>query len=224
MLVVWNRDYLGQISFQLSFASTAGILWTLAYRRQWLGQKDESNLAPALAGMADLEDQVSQPGVLQRFSRWFKEGVLVSLAAQSLTAPLLLYHFGELSLIGVLANLAFVWLVPIIMIGGFVVLGIATLVEWWLTPLSPFALLALQLIGQLIAVPAQLFLVLLEGFGVFGWSVWRFDDFSFWWVIVWWLVVYGLFLFFSTRLSRRHRLQLTRDYLLDKSMLTRHVY
>lgn len=48
----------------------------------------------------------------------FKEGLMVSLAAHLATAPLIAYRFGSLSLIAPMANLVFLPVVPILMLGG----------------------------------------------------------------------------------------------------------
>jgi hypothetical protein len=57
---------------------------------------------------------------------FFKESFLVSLAAQSFTLPLVLYHFHELSTLSLLANTALLWCVSLITIGGVVFLLVAS--------------------------------------------------------------------------------------------------
>ena len=50
--------------------------------------------------------------------RWFSETLGVSLAAQLSTLPLILLHFGRLSLISPLANLLVAPIVPLAMLGA----------------------------------------------------------------------------------------------------------
>ena len=78
-------------SFQLSFAAVASIALTApALRRLTGNRKDHGSAARSY---------------FQRFLRWVAAALLVSAAATFGTAPLLLYHFNQLSLIAPLTNL-----------------------------------------------------------------------------------------------------------------------
>jgi len=81
-LLVWRPGDLWEPGFQLSFAATAGII----YVTPWL--------ATILAE--------------RRWPVWLATAVAVSLGAQAGVTPLMLAHFNQLSLIGVVANLAVV--------------------------------------------------------------------------------------------------------------------
>lgn len=83
------------IGLQLSLAATAGLLA--------LG-------GPAEAAVRRL--------TRDRGPRWFHESLGVSLAAQLSTLPLILLHFGRLSLISPLANLLVAPVVPLAMLGA----------------------------------------------------------------------------------------------------------
>ena len=85
------------IGLQLSLAATAGLLA--------LGGPAEAGVRRLAAGRAP---------------RWFCETLGVSLAAQLATLPLILFHFGRLSLISPLANLLVAPVVPLAMLGAFV--------------------------------------------------------------------------------------------------------
>ncbi|MCC7289062.1 ComEC/Rec2 family competence protein [bacterium] len=91
--VGFNPAYLlGDLGWQLSFLSLLGIIL----------------FAPVIQGLLP-----------KRFGI-ITEIVAVTLAAQLTTAPLIAYHFGVLSLIGPLANVLIMPIVPILMLAGFV--------------------------------------------------------------------------------------------------------
>ncbi|MGD8794473.1 MAG: DNA internalization-related competence protein ComEC/Rec2 [Anaerolineae bacterium] len=101
-LALWD------VGFQLSFAATLSlILFTPAL---------EQFLARAFAGLSPPE---AARGILRALSA----AVVVTVAAQVLTLPLILYHFSRLSLVSPLANLLVVPVQPAIMTVG----GAATL-------------------------------------------------------------------------------------------------
>jgi competence protein ComEC len=81
-LLVWRPGDLWEPGFQLSFAATAGIIY----------------VTPWLAAM------LTERG----WPAWLATAVGVSLGAQAAVTPLMLAHFNQLSVIGVLANLAVV--------------------------------------------------------------------------------------------------------------------
>lgn len=81
-LLVWRPGDLWEPGFQLSFAATAGII----YVTPWLAAILTERGWPA----------------------WLATAVAVSLGAQAAVTPLMLAHFNQLSLIGVVANLAVV--------------------------------------------------------------------------------------------------------------------
>jgi competence protein ComEC len=97
LLLLADPSMVTDIGLQLSLAATAGLL--------------------ALGGPAE--------GVVRRVSggrapRWVCETLGVSLAAQLATLPLILLHFGRLSLISPLANLLVGPVVPLAMLGALV--------------------------------------------------------------------------------------------------------
>ena len=88
LLLAWRPGDLGEPGFQLSFAATAGIIY----------------LAPTLT--AYLTGR-GWPG-------WLATSTAVSLGAQAAVTPVMLVHFNQLSLIGVVANLV---VVPLAAVG-----------------------------------------------------------------------------------------------------------
>ena len=87
-IVAWDPRALFSASFQLSFAAVAALMLVA------------SRVVPVLSTPA-------QPGEgkLQRLCRGTRSLFVVSLAASALTAPLVAFHFQQVSLVGPLANL-----------------------------------------------------------------------------------------------------------------------
>ena len=119
---------LWDVGFQLSFMATLGLMLYHEPLAQWLQRRLEQRLEPALARTA---------GGLGG------ELILATLAAQVLVVPLLLFHFGQLSLVSLPANVLALPAQPGVMIWG----GLATL-----------AGLILPALGQILAWVAWLFL------------------------------------------------------------------
>ncbi len=94
-LLLADPHMISDIGLQLSLAATAGLL--------------------ALGGHAEAAVKRLTRG---RGPRWLHETLGVSLAAQLSTLPLILLHFGRLSLISPLANLLVAPVVPLAMLGA----------------------------------------------------------------------------------------------------------
>ncbi len=119
------------IGFQLSVAATAGLL-------AW-----GSRISERLGG--------ARPGAPRR---WLAESLGVSLAAQAATLPLVLFHFGRLSLVSPVANIVVAPIVApamlvasLCLVAGLVVgFGVPALVA------APFAVLGWVVLGAMVAV------------------------------------------------------------------------
>ncbi len=128
LMTLLDPNTLWDVGFQLSFAATLGLmLYATAWTRQ-LDRGSEALLSPTMA---------------RPVRQLLREGVVVTLAAQVLVMPLLLYHFGRLSLASLPANLLVLPAQPAVMFSG----GVAL-----------FASLLLPAAGRKVAVPAWLFL------------------------------------------------------------------
>ncbi len=88
-MTLYRPAYLWDLGFQLSFAATAGLVAFAG----WFAAGAESRLA-AVAGEARARATL----------RLVNEAVLVTLAAQITTWPLIAYHTGQVSLVGLAAN------------------------------------------------------------------------------------------------------------------------
>jgi competence protein ComEC len=100
VMIAFDTEVLGDISFQLSFLATFGIIL--------FAKKREHSMA-------------LQPGVNTStakphyFVELLKSDLRVTLAAQVFTLPLIFWYFGRISLISPIANIAVGWLVAPIM-------------------------------------------------------------------------------------------------------------
>lgn len=97
IMLLLDFSLLKNLSFQLSFAATFGII--LANRR--------------------VERQYIK-GLLGQVKYWLKENLKLTLSAQLFTLPIILFNFHRLSLIGPVANLAIEWTIQPIMVLGFI--------------------------------------------------------------------------------------------------------
>jgi competence protein ComEC len=127
LMTLWNPLTLWNVGFQLSLAATLGLLlfgepWTRRLRR----------------GTTGLPPAVRRPA-----TQLLGEGLVITLAAQVLTVPLLVYHFGALSLASLPANFLVLPAQPAVMLTG---------------GLTLFAGLMWPAAGRLVGLPAWLFL------------------------------------------------------------------
>ena len=130
-MLLADPSAIGDAGFQLSLAATAGLLvWSATF-----GEVLRRRL-PART-----------PAVLV-------EGLGMSLAAQLATQPLVLLHFGQLSLVSPLANLLAAPLVAPAMLSSAAALGVEAVASAGLPDIvvAPFALAAALCVGGLIAV------------------------------------------------------------------------
>jgi competence protein ComEC len=119
------------IGFQLSVAATAGLLaWGSRLTRRLLG---------------------TRPGPARR---WLAESLGVSLAAQAATLPLVLFHFGRLSLVSPAANLMIAPVVAPAMLVASVCLVAGMVVGCGVPVLAaaPFALVGWAALGLMVGV------------------------------------------------------------------------
>jgi competence protein ComEC len=119
VLTVINPFALWNIGFQLSFAAVLGLIL----------------FAPTIERIFErMLTRVISVQRTQEIGRYVNDVLIVTLAAQVLTIPLIVYRFGRLSLIAPLSNLLILPVQPLIMISG----GLATLIGL-VPPLEPIA-------------------------------------------------------------------------------------
>ncbi len=108
LMTALNPTTLWDVGFQLSFAATAGLVLLSSPLERAAGR-----WLAALAG----------PQHARRALELLSEALLVTLAAQIATGPLIVYHFGRLSLVSLLTNMLILPVQPLLMLAG----GLATL-------------------------------------------------------------------------------------------------
>ncbi|MEJ2485261.1 MAG: ComEC/Rec2 family competence protein [Anaerolineales bacterium] len=117
LMLLFNPQLLWDVGFQLSFAATLGLI---VYAEPW-----EQSFETWLAGKLS-------PDAAHRLSGPVSEYVLLTLAAQLTTLPLILYHFQRLSLVSLPANIAILPAQPPVMVLG----GLAVLVGALIHPVG----------------------------------------------------------------------------------------
>lgn len=104
LMLVYNPSYLTEISFQLSFLASVGVLIGLAVtRRLNMGHK--------------------------RFFGYVVEVYITSFFAWMTTTPVIIMSFGSVSVVAPIVNLVLLWLVPIFMVVGAIVSVLPS--NWW---------------------------------------------------------------------------------------------
>jgi competence protein ComEC len=115
-----NPLVIDDVGFQLSFAAT----WGLVLYAEPLERR-------TLAALSHLVNQ----RWAERLTRWLSEALLLTIAAQITTLPLVIYHFGRLSLVSLLTNLLILLVQPPLMALG----GLATAAGLLFLPLGQVA-------------------------------------------------------------------------------------
>lgn len=167
LLTLVNPHTLWDLGFQLSALATASLFAFGKPVERWLdGVRWLAH--PALAAV--------------------REALTATLAAQVLTLPLMLYHFGNLSLVAPLANILIVPVVPVAMllgmaalIGGLIWLPLgqwlATIAWLPLSWITNTALVLAQPAWAALAVPSFPLWLLLAGYTLIGgYWLWRRPD------------------------------------------------
>jgi competence protein ComEC len=120
LMCLWNPLYLWDVGFQLSFFATLGLILYADPFTQF-ANRAITKYFPASAA--------------EKFAALFSEFVLLTLAAQVTTIPIMAYHFQRISLVSFLANPFVLPAQPAVMILG----GLAVLLSLVWFPLGQIA-------------------------------------------------------------------------------------
>ena len=120
VMCVWNPLYIWDVGFQLSFFATLGLILYADPFSQF-ANRVITRFFPASAA--------------EKFAELFSEFVLLTLAAQVTTIPIMAYHFQRISLVSFLANPFILPAQPAVMILG----GLAVLLSLVWFPLGQIA-------------------------------------------------------------------------------------
>ena len=159
LMTLHNPLVLWDVGFQLSFAATLGLI---LYARPF------EERAQALLG------RVLPPGWADRALSLLSDALLVTLAAQLTTFPLLLHYFGRLSVVSLLANGLILPVQPAIMFCGGLAAGLGLV---WL-PLG-------RVLGWLAWLPLTYTIRVVEWAASFPWASVPVEGFSSWAVAAW---------------------------------------
>lgn len=120
LMCLWNPLYIWDVGFQLSFFATLGLI---------LYAEPFSQFANGII------TKYFPASTAERFAELFSEFVLLTLAAQLTTIPIMAYHFQRISLVSFLANPFILPAQPAVMILG----GLAVLLSLVWFPLGQIA-------------------------------------------------------------------------------------
>lgn len=165
LMVFYNPKILWwDVGFQLSFAAVLGLIYVAPLFEQW------SEKLPPVFGI--------------------REAILMTLSAQVMALPIILYNFGRLSLIAPLANLLVAFAIPPAMFFGFgaVVFSFIFYPFAWV-----FAYVAWAILTYIIGVIGLLSAVPYASVTIAGMSLWLFFGYYF---------LLALFLFWHSRKNR----------------------
>ena len=143
-MTLYNPLTLWDIGFQLSFLATLGLIILVPH----LEHAAERLFAPLFASAN-----------LQALADLIREALLVSLAAQIIVTPILIYHFGRLSIVSLLTNLLIVPVQPLVMLFG----GLATVAGLIYLPLG-------QIVGWLAWLPLAWTINVVQWTARFSWA------------------------------------------------------
>src|SRR5687768_10986030 len=166
LMCLWNPLYIWDVGFQLSFFATLGLI---------LYAEPFSQFASGII------TRYFPASTAERFAELFSEFVLLTLAAQLTTIPIMAYHFQSISLVSFLANPFILPAQPAVMILG----GLAVLLSHVWFPLGqiaawvawPFVVYTIRMVELFDRVPhGTLFL----------------GDLSIWFVILFYAALFAL--------------------------------
>jgi competence protein ComEC len=129
------------VSFQLSFAATLGLILYVQPFEEWAIKVLSRRTLPATA---------------EKITRFISVYILFTLAAQLTTLPILAWHFGRLSLVSLLANPLILPVQPLVMIlgglallAGFVYLPLGGALAWAAWPFAAYTIRMVELSARL---------------------------------------------------------------------------
>ena len=134
VMLMINPLMLIDIGFQLSFVATAGLL----YIEPWINRSQSSEHSPKIAQGSELRGRVQ---------KFLQDYLYPTLAATIATMPVILWHFGRISLISPLVNILVLPTIPLIM--GMTALTIVggQVVAWLTYPLLAYVVWVIELFG-----------------------------------------------------------------------------
>lgn len=167
LMVVADPNFLSSLSFQLTMAATAGILWLTRIVKWWSDiaidlcrrfinqiflfttQASDVNFRQTEYKL-NFKNSVPQSWWQLSWSLWLHEvyeTAIVTLSATLATFPIIWLWFGQFSSWSLLANISLLWLTPLITVASWYYSWLCWLIPW--PPLMGLANLLLWLPSQL---------------------------------------------------------------------------
>lgn len=169
VMLLWEPFYAQSLSFWLSTLATLGIILILP-----LLESEEGLFSRLSTGHLSDQQSLSKSNI-------FKESFLVTLAAQSLTLPLVAVVFGEVSWLGFVTNTMLLWLTPVITLFGLGLMMAGALFSSWPSVWQQLG----PILSLFVWLPTELFISSVEWFGQFEWGLVKFV-LPGWAVVGWW--------------------------------------
>ena len=120
VMSIFNPHIPWDVGFQLSFFATLGLILYAEPFQNWA---------------VNIITRYTSPGIAQKLAAPISEYILLTLAAQLTTLPIMAYHFKRISLVSVIANPFILPVQPAVMIVG----GIAVILSLIWLPLGAIA-------------------------------------------------------------------------------------
>ena len=163
IMSIFNPNIPWDVGFQLSFFATLGLILYAEPFQNWA---------------VNLITRFTSPGKAQKLAAPISEYILLTLAAQITTLPIMAYHFKRISLVSLIANPFILPVQPAVMIVG----GIAVILSLVWLPLGAIAAYAAWPFVAYTIRLVEFFALLPNGVIVLG-------DFSFWLVLLFYIVL-----------------------------------
>lgn len=122
-------EYLFDISFQLSASATLGIILFTKQKKLFSYRRSAQHPLWSLLSLKEKFFWFTKQ-ILAHFWSLIEDDLSITLAAQSLTIPLLLFHFHRISLLSPISNLLIGWTLPILTALGLAIAFIGYYVSW----------------------------------------------------------------------------------------------
>jgi ComEC/Rec2-related protein len=154
VMLLWEPFYAQSLSFWLSTLATLGIILFLPLLESeegWFSRLSTGHFSEQKVGKSNI----------------FKESFLVTLAAQSLTIPLVIIVFREVSLLSFVTNTLLLWLTPLITLLGLSLMLVGVIFSPWPGVWEIMA----PILSLFVWLPTEIFISSVEWFGQFEWGL-----------------------------------------------------
>ncbi len=134
VMLMIQPSLLASASFQLSVAASFGLMVIEPWLSRWLETRAGAGAGPYKgSGLVDLVERT---------------GIMTSVATMIATMPIIWWHFGRMSLIGIVSNILILPFVPPLMILGVGMLVLPSLFSWPAYALAHWMVMVIRFFGQ----------------------------------------------------------------------------